>query len=208
MSQQKTLCFPYIRYSSDKQIKGTSKERQEKQARDIARSKGWTVSELEPDEGVSAFRGKNLNADNNLGKFLEQAKRGDIPKGSWLIVENLDRLSRDEPFEAVSLMQKILKLGINIYTCMDGKEYEHDKVKNNTSDLLLSVLHFARAHEESETKSKRTVGNAEAIVRRHLAGERAPDGNAYAVNSVGNNMWWSDCSAIGNPEDKIFCVLT
>jgi hypothetical protein len=77
---------------------------------------------------------------------------------------------------------------------MDSRIYTKESINSNPTELMVSILYFARAHEESKTKSKRTYGNAQALIRKYEAGERSPEGYAYAIKSVGNNMWWSDCS--------------
>ena len=52
------------------------------------------------DIGVSAFKGKNA-IKGALKKFIELVEAGRIEKGSILILESLDRLSRQQVFTVV-----------------------------------------------------------------------------------------------------------
>jgi hypothetical protein len=89
---------------------------------------------------------------------------------------------------------KLLELGITVVTGMDKKIYSGKSVTDNPMDLMYSIMLFARAHEESKTKSKRTYGNALSIIEKYNNGERADNGYVIAIKSVGSNFWWSDCS--------------
>ena len=66
---------------------------------------------------MSAFRGKNKHR-GALSKFLQEIEDGRIPKGSVLLVENLDRLSREGIDEAGDLFKKIIRTGVDIATLM------------------------------------------------------------------------------------------
>jgi DNA invertase Pin-like site-specific DNA recombinase len=90
------IAYSYVRFSSEGQRGGNSVERQTKAAREWAEKNGYALStDTFEDLGVSAFRGGNA-AEGRLGEFLEAARSGAIPKGSVLVVENLDRISRDK----------------------------------------------------------------------------------------------------------------
>ena len=145
------------------------------------------------DSGISAFKGKNA-ATGELGRFIDAVESKLIPSNSWLVVENLDRLSREDILKAQSLFTRLLSLDITVVTGMDKKIYTKQSVTDNPMELMYSIMLFARAHEESKTKSKRTYGNALSIIERHNKGERSADGYALAIRSVGSNMWWTDCS--------------
>ncbi|MDT7116111.1 recombinase family protein [Citrobacter braakii] len=175
--------YSYIRWSSDRQDKGTTKDRQS--ARTYAEEKGLEMVEIiEP--GVSAFRGKNRSG--KLGDFIDAVKSNAIPSDSWLYCENLDRLSRDQVDEALSLFLEMIRLGLTIVTGMDKKVYNKASIRQNPTDLMLSILLFIRGNEESETKSKRTIGNVVALVERHN------QGLPVNIKSVGRHPFWIDDS--------------
>jgi DNA invertase Pin-like site-specific DNA recombinase len=120
------------------------------------------------DIGISAFRGANA-ADGVLGWFLEVAKAGKIP-GSFLLVESLDRLSRQEPRKSLRIFLDIIDAGINIVTLMDNHVYNAEKIDrpDGVMELFGSIMIMARANEESNTKRDR-VANAWDNKRRNAA---------------------------------------
>ncbi|MBY0567459.1 MAG: recombinase family protein [Hyphomonadaceae bacterium] len=140
--------------STQHQLRGDSLRRQLEKSRDYAKRHDLDLVEGDElkDIGKSAFKGKHLS-EGVLGVFLQRIENGDIPAGSYLLVENLDRLSRDQPLPAVTLLQSICRHGITVVTLIDGQKYTD--LNNNHMQLLLSVLTFQRAHEESKTKQER-----------------------------------------------------
>lgn len=107
------------------------------------------------DLGVSAFRGRNAE-EGALGDFIYCVKEGLIESDSWLLVESLDRVSRNQVNDALELFLKILKLGITIVSLIDGQIYSKETTnKDRGIGLIISITQFIRAHEESLTKSTR-----------------------------------------------------
>src|SRR4051794_5242523 len=93
-AKQTTVAFSYVRFSSRKQSQGDSERRQTELAEAYCRRHGWTLSDKTfEDLGVSAFHGKNALV-GNLGEFLRAVQSGTVPPGSVLVVESLDRISR------------------------------------------------------------------------------------------------------------------
>jgi DNA invertase Pin-like site-specific DNA recombinase len=148
------LAYSYLRFSRAEQAAGNSIERQISASRAYAAKHGLTLVDEMEDHGVSAFHGKNLDYKNALGAFCRQIKEGKIPVGSYLLVESLDRLSRQDIRKAQTLFNNILDAGITIVTLQDG-ERQYRPESNDISDIVLSLLLMSRAHEESVTKSKR-----------------------------------------------------
>jgi hypothetical protein len=74
------------------------------------------------DAGVSAFRGRNA-ATGALRGFLDACEQKRVRPGSCLIVENLDRLSRDETLDAVMLFLSILNA--LAAGCLHGHQLHH-----------------------------------------------------------------------------------
>jgi DNA invertase Pin-like site-specific DNA recombinase len=147
--------YSYLRFSSSKQELGDSIRRQTKLAEDYC-EKHNLVLDREfnlTDHGISAFRGKNL-AGGNLGIFLEAIKLGKVPIGSLLLVENLDRLSRDEVTTALSVFISIINSGVSIVTLGDNKRFDKSNI-NDLGNLLFSIVEMARANSESVIKSQR-----------------------------------------------------
>lgn len=104
------------------------------------------------DHGRSAYKAEHLDDTGDFGRFLKCVDDGTIPAGSYLIVESLDRLSREEVKEALPRFLDLLKKEICIYTSIDKHLYTKDY---NLTDLVISVISMSRAHEESSTKGRR-----------------------------------------------------
>ncbi|MEG7474523.1 recombinase family protein [Serratia marcescens] len=178
--------YSYVRWSSDRQAKGTSLERQTNKAKEFATLHNLELVEL-LDAGLSAYRGKNTT-QGALGGFIQAVENGAIPNDSYLFVENLDRLSRQDILTANKLFSHLLELGLTLVTGMDGKIYTKESVTANPTDLMLSILLFSRANEESATKQKRVYGNIKALVERHKAGLPT------TIKTAGSHVWWTDAS--------------
>ena len=184
--------YSYIRWSSKKQSTGDSLERQLDYARKIAYEHHLELVEI-VDKGVSAFKGKNAS-DGELGRFIDAVEAKRIPSDCWLVVENLDRISRSDVLQANELFTKLLRLGVTIVTGMDSKVYSYDSVIANPMDLMYSIMLFMRANEESKTKSSRTVKNALSMIRKHQEGVRSSDGYPFAIEIVGSHPFFVDTS--------------
>ena len=162
-SSTRPRAYSYIRMSTDLQLKGDSLRRQLDASASYAAANGLDLVDefrLE-DIGISAFKGANV-AEGALGRFLEAAKAGKISAGSFLLVESLDRLSRQEVRKSLTIFLSIVDAGVNIVTLADNRIYTAQKTE--LVDLLTSLVIMSRAHEELHTKSLR-VGAAWANKR-------------------------------------------
>lgn len=139
--------------STDMQLKGDSLRRQLESSRRYAEQRGLELVEKDQlqDIGISAFKGANL-AGGAFGLFLNAIRQKLVAPGSFLLVESLDRLSRQEVLKSLGLFMEILNAGINIVTLADQRVYTSD---TNSGDLIFSIAVMSRAHEESQTKSHR-----------------------------------------------------
>ncbi|WP_280940373.1 recombinase family protein [Mesorhizobium sp. LSHC412B00] len=150
----KPLAYSYVRMSTDIQLKGDSLRRQTERSKKYAEDHDLQLVEdfrLE-DIGVSAFKGDNVSS-GELGKFLGAVKAGRIPKGSYLLVESFDRLSRQKLNASVALFFDITSNGINLVTLSDNQLYKAGEAE--FTQLIMSIVVMARANEESEIKSQR-----------------------------------------------------
>jgi DNA invertase Pin-like site-specific DNA recombinase len=147
--------YSYLRFSTPEQTRGDSSRRQLDLARRYAAKRGLQLDEAltYQDLGVSAFRGGNVQ--RGLGRFLEAIDAGLVEPGSYLLVENLDRLSREAAWDAIHTLGSIVKDGITVVTLMDQREYSTETLRREPMALMLAVLSFTRANEESATKARR-----------------------------------------------------
>ncbi|MBY0611559.1 MAG: recombinase family protein [Beijerinckiaceae bacterium] len=158
-ADSRPLAYSYLRFSTPEQAKGTSKRRQIEAAEEYCRLNNLRLDASLRDEGVSAHKGKHLEPASALGGFLNRVQAGEVKPGSYLLIENFDRLSREHVVKALSLFLTLTSAGITIVTLMDGKVYNMETLETNQTQLLISIIVMSRAYEESATKSKR-VGDA------------------------------------------------
>lgn len=111
----------YSRYSSDQQAKGDTLRRQIENGRAYAKKLGFDLVEV-TESGVSAYKPKNNANSGKLADLIEQAEKGIIPRGTVLIVESLDRVTRQSPIRALSKFIQILEAGLEIHTIGDGTQ--------------------------------------------------------------------------------------
>jgi DNA invertase Pin-like site-specific DNA recombinase len=153
MTAEASLAFSYIRMSTDLQIRGDSLRRQLQLSEQYASDHGLRLAEgrLLRDIGVSAFNGAHL-AGGAFGTFMQAVRAGSVPAGSYLLVESLDRISRQALAGAASLFLELVSAGIIVVTLSDRRVYRSNL---DIGDLVYSLMIMSRAHEESRIKSQR-----------------------------------------------------
>lgn len=148
------LAYSYVRFSHGRQKNGDSLRRQMALSREYANKHGLNLQELTySDLGLSAFRGANIER-GALAGFIKAVEDGTIRRGSYLLVENFDRLSRAEVHVALQLLLRLVSAGIVVVTLMDGKVWNEETVAD-TTNLLVTIIVMGRAHDESLGRSKR-----------------------------------------------------
>ena len=146
--------YSYLRLSSQQQLEGDGYRRQLEATQQAAIQNNWTLSEQTfRDLGVSAFKGANA-VSGAFRQFLDLVEEGKIQKGSVLIVENPDRISRESPRKSVGMLLTLLDAGVEIYTLSDNRHYQ-DSTNEDTMNLMSWMLAAQRGHEESLIKSQR-----------------------------------------------------
>lgn len=120
------------------------------------------------DRGRSAYKGDHLDDTGELARFYALVKDGSIECGSVLLVESLDRLSRERVRDALPRFLDLLSAGVEVVTLIDGRRYD---AQYDELDLIVSIIAMSRAHNESATKSARvsaTWSNKQAEARTSL----------------------------------------
>lgn len=150
--------FSYVRFSSEIQSKGDSHRRQIALAEKYAIENGLELDTSSyQDLGISAFKKNKNNLSGKFGEFLEGINIGKIRPGSILIVESLDRISRQDANIALSVLLQIINAGIKVVTTIDNMVYDRDTIGSpaGATQLLVSLMIFIRANDESRVKSER-----------------------------------------------------
>lgn len=143
----------YIRFSTGKQAKGSSHERQTAMLdRWLLDNPDFTLSsESFKDLGISGFSGKHLKS--GFGLLLEAVENGSIQSGDVVLIEAMDRVGRLEPMEMIPLLSRIVSRGVDIVTLDDGIRY--NKESANSNHLFLLVAKVQQAHQYSDALSRR-----------------------------------------------------
>ncbi len=150
----KTPAYPYSRISTKRQRKGTGIDRQEQTlnaffatSTDLQRDDSLELV----DAGVSSFKGKNAEI-GKLAKFLELSKAGTIRTG-FLVIENMDRLSRQEPRKVFNLIGQILDTGMGLAVINMGTRYTSQSMTTSPEKWYGLLGEMIRANKESQRKS-------------------------------------------------------
>jgi DNA invertase Pin-like site-specific DNA recombinase len=145
--------YSYIRMSTKEQLQGGSLKRQDQRTEQYVREKNLELVENYDDIGVSAFRGRNQQGTLGLGQFLAALRENVVTPGSYLIVESMDRLTRQTPMTAMAMFNEIIMRGVVVVTLDDGMEYSADGFAENQYKLFMALGSMMRAHAESARKS-------------------------------------------------------
>lgn len=173
------LAFSYIRFSRKSQKLGRSSARQMEACIEWCKDNGVTLSDNTfLDDGKSGYTGEHVGPKGQLRRFLDLVEAGKIAKGSYLVIESLDRLGREDIDEALERFLSILNAGIRIVTLMDEKRVYAKPI--NMNDLLASVVVMERANNESKTKAKRSRDNWETAFDKART-EKRPVGKQVAL---------------------------
>jgi len=145
----------YMRFSSAVQERGDSLRRQRKLIDNwISQNHEYELDNVTyEDLGLSAFRGKHATS-GAFAEFMDAINHRLILPGTVLLVESLDRLSREKIGEATERLKLILKAGVDVVTLCDGTHYTEDSL-DDPYTLIKAILIAQRANEESEIKSSR-----------------------------------------------------
>jgi DNA invertase Pin-like site-specific DNA recombinase len=171
-----TNCYLYLRFSTTRQERGSSKERQLEDCRAFIKRKGWTEIEVISDLGRSAWKGVHLKS-GNLGKFAKRIMDGDVVPGI-IVVENLDRLSRQKPRVTQRWMEDICDRGFKIATVKGDKIYDARSLEDNIMDILDVLYQGKAANDYVETLSVRS----KASYRERLKAARIDN---TAIHGIG-----------------------
>lgn len=146
----------YIRFSTPKQERGASRERQMELCHEFCDRNGWPVREVIEDLGKSAWSGAHLST-GELGRLGERVRNGEIGPGTVLVVEKLDRLSRQETRMTLRWMEDLCTAGLTIATVDGSKVYDDANLRADLMSVFEILMRSKLAHDESQQKSERIL---------------------------------------------------
>jgi DNA invertase Pin-like site-specific DNA recombinase len=148
--------YSYLRFSSIGQRKGTSEAGQESTPVPWCQANGYTLdtSLKLRDLGRSGYHGDHIRR-GALGVFLDLVRQGRIERGSALLVEHLDRLTRQDPYTAMGTIRDIIDAGVELVTLSDGERYNRQALASDPFAPMRLQFALFQNHAESDKKSKR-----------------------------------------------------
>lgn len=158
--------YSYSRFSSKAQAEGDSLRRQLSAAYAYAEANGLELDTSLRDLGVSAYTGDN-RVKGALRSFLVRVENGEVERGSYLLIDSMDRLSRQMVTEATHQLLGIALAGITVVTLSDGRKFDRNA---SMADVMMAVIEIERSHRESAEKGRK-VAEAHAESKR-LAREK------------------------------------
>ncbi len=170
--------YIYARFSTLDQSKGSSLSRQLDDCRALCDRNQWQRSpdRERVDEGRSAFDGTNRAEGSALAAIEREAMAGFLPSDAILVVERLDRLSRQSAVDVFQFITKLTDAGVAVATVDGDRVYRRGSF--TFASLIELIIKAQVSHEESEKKSQRIAaawarkraqaqaGNRQALTRR------------------------------------------
>lgn len=181
----KPAAFSYTRVSSGQQVDGGGLDRQADMAVAWCQRHGYELdTKLDlSDRGRSAYKGKHLS-HGALGRFLELAKAGRLGEQPVLLVEAVDRLSRQEPLDALEeiFLGLCKHAGVVIVDLEDGQEYSRESLNRDAMALVKLSLKCQAAHDYSKRLARRVTSSWDQLreeFRNGSAVGRGPAGGKH-----------------------------
>jgi DNA invertase Pin-like site-specific DNA recombinase len=165
----------YARFSTADQAKGHSLERQLTDCRSYCERNEWAhdPSREMLDSGKSAYSGSNRGDGSALGQFEAMAKGGQR-NGHILVVENIDRITRQGFTQATTFVQGLLENGVSV-GIVRGDQFLDASKKPDLIEMIKVMLEADLGNKESSKKSERVRKAWNAKV------EAAQNGNKLAM---------------------------
>jgi len=144
--------YSYYRLSTLDQVDGDGLRRQEEDVRKYCATHGLKLdSRSMKDIGLSGYHAEHLKR-GALGVFIAAIEDKKIETPCALVIEHLDRLSRQKPMKSMRLLWDIVESGVTVHTTMRERVYTAEM---GMSEMMDSMIHLFTAHEESDKKAKR-----------------------------------------------------
>ena len=164
--------YIYARWSSLEQTKGSTLQRQLDECHAYLATKDWTLaSDPIVDKGRSAYTGANITS-GNLGAFADNVRSGTIATPAVLVVEELDRLSRQPADVMLSWLSPLVRSGLTIAVTKTGQTIDAKLLDHDMGNLMMILITAFGSHKESQKKSDRGAAAWEIKREKARAGEK------------------------------------
>jgi DNA invertase Pin-like site-specific DNA recombinase len=136
----------YLRVSCEEQLNGNGLDRQLETVRAYCKQNNLTIVQTIKDEGKSASKGKHIS-DGKLGTLLSSIRAGAY-RNHALVVEYLDRLSRQGFEKTFAILSDLRKNGIELH------EAKNNQVIRSLDDLGTGILTMVDSYQAAEYSRK------------------------------------------------------
>ncbi len=122
--------------------------------------------------------------------------RGYVARGSYLLIENMDRLSRADIAASAGASFQLVEAGINLVTLTNGETYSAERFQKRTRGHFLGRAGAGSGRTRRKVRKGQLVGDAGARKKQRLA-EHGPEGNCTPDRHL---AWitWSDMKGVTN----------
>lgn len=151
------IAYSYTRISSSIQALGHGLKRQKGDVENYCKSNGLKLAPGRMQDIGSGYHAEHLK-NGALGLFIDKVQSGEVPTPCALVIEALDRLSRQKPMRSMRLLWDIVESGVDVHTTTTERVYTAGM---GMSEMMDSMIHLFTAHEESKKKSDRHLKNWE-----------------------------------------------
>ncbi|WP_429170224.1 recombinase family protein [Aeromonas rivipollensis] len=133
----KSTAYSYIRLSSRQQILGDGQRRQMTAAIEYCQKNNLTLSSKSfKDLGISAYKEVDRPSLSDLHQCIAN---GSIRDGDVIIIEKLDRLSRQGIATTQAMLQDILSQGVIVVSLMDGMRLDRHSLNDLTLVIRIAI---------------------------------------------------------------------
>ena len=184
-STGKPVAWAYSRFSTPGQARGDSERRQRSSVEAWKqRNPNYEVHALH-DAGVSAYHGRNRTL-GQLGIFLGALRNNELGREPVLLVENLDRLSREEIETAHAFFLELINRGAAVVTLHNDKCYRKGM---SLVDIITALVEMDVAHQHSAKLSMRVKEACKARREKGLIVHTGSSAPAWLTLAKGRTAW-------------------
>ncbi|MCT5711289.1 recombinase family protein [Pseudomonas aeruginosa] len=155
----------YLRMSTSEQLRGFSLERQRKLIAEFAAKNGLSVEEENTLEDIGRSSFSDDAQQKELAKFFENLNAGKYEPGDVFALENIDRLTRRGPIDALMKVNSIISKGLKLAIISDKEQRILEEI--DVFSIITLSIDASRANKESQVKSEKGLFNWQE--KRNLA---------------------------------------
>lgn len=147
----------YLRMSTSEQLKGFSLERQRKLIADFAAKNGLSLDESHAIEDIGRSSFSDDAEQKQLARFFTDLDAGKFSPGDVFALENIDRLTRRGPIDALLKVNTILSKGLKLAIISDKEQRILEEI--DVFSIITLSIDASRANKESQVKSDKGLEN-------------------------------------------------